>query len=151
MKKLISMLIVLALTVSLFAVPAFAIGYAEDIAMRYEILNALGIIYERELDGDYEFVDVSKASFINMVCNLMGDYKFYPGYNEEAIRIAEEAGLIHSGQTDLIKPLNYEEAVTILVRLLGFGVHAESSGEWPTGYISVASKLGLCEGVTAGV
>lgn len=149
MKKVLSSLIAAALTLSLCAAPVSATEYTDDIAVKYKILNTLGIIQERELGGDYEFVDVSKAAFINMVCNLMGDYRFSGGYNEEAIRIAEDAGLIHAGQTDLIKPLNYEEAVTILVRLLGFGFHAEQGGAWPAGYISVASKLGLNDDVTS--
>lgn len=149
MKKFLSLIITAALTLSLCAAPVSAADYTEDIAVKYKILNTLGIIQERELGGDYEFVDVSKASFINMVCNLMSDYRFLGGYNEEAIRIAEDAGLIHAGQTDLKKPLNYEEAVTILVRLLGFGVHAEQSGAWPSGYVSVASKLGLNDNVTS--
>ena len=151
MKRLFSCILILAFPVSLCGISGSAINYSDDIETKYDILHALGVMNHRKLDGDYVFVDVSKASFINTVCNMLGDYQFSNEYNEEAIQVAENAGLIHSGQTDLIKPLNYEEAVTILVRLLGFGIHAEAGGGWPMGYISVANKLGLSEGVTASV
>lgn len=132
-----------------------------DILHKCNILNALGIMNTRELEGDIAvikerkiedygiFRNISKSSFINYICNIYGDNSFTDEYDEKAIELAESAGIIHKGQTDLNKPLYYDEALTMVVRMLGYGIHAEESGGFPLGYIGIANQIGLTDGLSA--
>lgn len=109
----------------------------------------ISLLNDRSL-GDYGiFRNISKSAFINYLCNMYGDYGFTDDYSEKAVGIAESYGVIHKGQTDLTKPLYYDEAATMLVRFLGYGAHAEQSGGYPNGYIMIANRLGLTDGVSA--
>lgn len=44
--------------------------------------------------------------------------------------------------------LTYNQAVKILVSILGYAPHAESCGAFPAGYLSVASRIDLLDGTT---
>lgn len=46
--------------------------------------------------------------------------------------------------------LSYEQIVTLLVRVLGYRDAAEHIGSWPEGYLLVAQRLGITEGVAQG-
>lgn len=164
MKRIVSFLMVVSLLLSLCGV-----GYAsntdytqsEEILTRCIILEGLGIVpprakaeyYKTDLANDRTLADygilrnISKSAFINYLCNIYGEYGYTDDYNEDAIHFAEEMGIIHKGQTDLNKSLCYDEALTMLVRMLGYELHAEERGGFPTGYLSVAFRLGLTEGV----
>lgn len=149
LKRVLSLTLALVLSLSVCVVTDAKTVYSDDLEFKYEILTALGIVNE---DGksDYSvFRDLSKSSFINLICNMYGDYGFTMEYNKKAIRTAEDLGIIHKGQTDLYKPLQYDEAMTMLVRLLGYGVHAEQAGGYPVGYINIANKLGITDGLRA--
>lgn len=141
--------------------PAYAAdgssGVESDFIKKHEILRGLKIInnskngeYVSGEYNDYEiFRAVSKSEFINYLCNMSGDYGFSSDASDEAISVAEGMGVIHSGQTDLYKPLCYEEAATMLVRLMDYKLPAEQAGGYPTGYTTLAKKLGLLSGISA--
>ncbi len=168
MKKIVSLCLTMVMLLSLFCVPS--LGAADDTRkteafMKHcEVLKGLHIINAREKGtytnetelndrkfGEYGvFRNISKSSFINYVCNFYQDYGFSEDYSPEAIQIAEELGIIHKNQNDLTKYLYFDEAVTILVRLLGFEYHAQLAGGFPTGYITIANRLGLTEGIASG-
>ncbi|MBE7025755.1 MAG: hypothetical protein E7408_06860 [Ruminococcaceae bacterium] len=44
--------------------------------------------------------------------------------------------------------LTYNQTIKILVSILGYAPHAESSGAYPAGYLSVASRIDLLDGTT---
>ena len=132
----------------------------ENIEDRVKVLNGLNITGYKDISlstgvktgggmESYElFKDEVKSSFVTYVCNIYGDYGYSVKDCDKAIAIAESAGIIHSGQTDLDKPLYYDEAITMLVRLLGFETYAQYSGGYPTGYRTIAKRLKLDSGVT---
>jgi len=148
-KRIVSILLALSLCLSVFC-----ISYAEteidlEVDRKFRVLNQLHIINERE-PGDYGvYRNMSKSAFINFICNILGDYGYTEVYDDEAITFAEGMGLIHAGQDDLHKPLYYDEAMTMLVRLLGYTTHAETYNGYPTGYTTIANRLGLSEGIAA--
>ncbi|MEE1066806.1 MAG: hypothetical protein UH249_11815, partial [Acutalibacteraceae bacterium] len=171
MKRILSSILAIILLLSMCCVSAAEDNtWTADMESKHYILNQLGIV-EIEgavpyvtLTGDAQqvlsymvsdehtdFKDISKSAFVNFLCNIIGNYGFNDQANDEAIEIAEGYGIIHKGQDDLYKSLTYEEALTMLVRLLGYGEHAEMGGGFPQGYISIATRLGLNKGITAGV
>lgn len=70
------------------------------------------------------------------------------------INTSEEKGLIKGvgivNGINSFKPeenITYEQAVTIMVRALGYETAAQEDGGWPNGYIQVADQIGLLEDV----
>ena len=71
------------------------------------------------------------------------------------IKAAEQAGLIKGkglvqgvNTFDPEAHLSYEEAVTLVVRALGYEALAESNGGYPAGHLTVANQKGLLQGIT---
>lgn len=138
-------------------------SYTADIETKCELLEMIGIInprepgiyYKTELANDRElgeygvFRNISKSGFLNYICNIFGDFGYTDDYSDEAVRLAEQMKIIHAGQTDLNKPLYYDEAMTMLVRALGYGEMAEENGGFPAGYTTIAARLGLTDGIAA--
>lgn len=156
MKKIISLTLVFVLLMSMCCISYAKDDWTEEIEKRYEVLTELRVVNLRQ-QGVYTgaqgapdvFRNLSKTAFINYICNITQDYGFTDAYSEDAVKIAEDAGIIHKNQEDLNKPLYYDEAITMLVRLLGYGYHAEKAGGYPGGYIAIASRLGLTDGLAA--
>ncbi|MBR5153001.1 MAG: hypothetical protein IKW60_05710 [Clostridia bacterium] len=166
MKRIVSIILVIGLALSLFT-----FGHAaevdtsgnDEILVRCRILEGLGIIpprrkaefhkttlpNDRTLAEYGSFRNTSKSAFINYICNIYGDYGYTDDYSKDAIVFAEQMGIIHGGQTDLNKSLYFDEAITMLVRVLGYELHAQEKGGFPAGYLNIATRLGLTEGVTA--
>ncbi len=69
------------------------------------------------------------------------------------INVAASAGIVIGDDTGKFRPsdgISYQEAVTILVRLLGYEPVAKSKGGYPTGYIVVGNDIGLTKKATMG-
>lgn len=71
------------------------------------------------------------------------------------IKAAEQAGLIKGrglvqgvNTFDPEASISFDEAVTLVVRALGYEMIAEASGGYPTGYLLVANQKNLLSGVT---
>lgn len=156
MKRILSLWIVLSLLFSFGCIASASENNMDVLENRYKILQNLDILIGREpgyytgANGEEDiYRDMSKSSFINFLCNISGDHGYTEEYNEDALLCAEGLGLIHKGQEDLYKPLSFEEAVTMIVRLLGYETHAQQGGGFPHGYTLIAKRLGITDGVTA--
>lgn len=165
MKRILSVTLAFVLMLS-----CFCLAYANDdvweknMETRCKVLEGLRIINSRA-DGTYQsdrailndrtlgdyslFRNISKSAFINYICNFYADYGYSDDYSQDAIRTAEKMGIIYKGQTDLNKPLYFDEAITMLVRLLGYEYHANLAGGFPSGYVAIAGRLGLTDGLSA--
>lgn len=67
------------------------------------------------------------------------------------INVATEQKMVVGDTTGTFRPddkITYAEAVTILVRALGYEPQAQAKGGYPTGYLVTASDIGLTKGVT---
>lgn len=72
---------------------------------------------------------------------------WYTGY----VNVATDHGIIQGYPDGSFGPnrnLTNNEAITILVRLLGLGPEVEQSGTWPSNYVSKANELGLLRNLT---
>ncbi len=147
-KRILSLVIVFSLLMSLFTFSYAETEETELVEGKYEVLKLLGIVNERIGGETSVFGELSKLNFINNVCNILGDYNFTAEYNAEAVKVAEDAGIIHKNQDDLYKPICYEEAATMLVRLFGYEEEAQEGGGYPTGYLQIAQRLGLNDGLS---
>lgn len=169
-RKIISLLLALVLLVS--AMPAaLAAGSSftdipdEDVALAAETLRLLGVV-----DGmsDGKFVPegtLTRAQFCKMAIVMRGDDNQEPTYRNRTIfsDVASNhwargyINLAASGENAFIsgmgngkfapdENITFAQAVTILVRLLGYS-DADTGMQWPEGYLSLAGTIGLTEGL----
>ncbi len=69
-----------------------------------------------------------------------------------AINVADQQGLVIGDSEGTFRPddnVTFEEAVTIIVRALGYDPAAQDKGGYPSGYMSIASQKQLLKGIDA--
>lgn len=69
-----------------------------------------------------------------------------------AINVADQQKLVVGDEEGTFRPddnVTFEEAVTIIVRALGYEPAAQDKGGYPTGYMSIASQKQLLKGIDA--
>jgi len=180
-KKILSVVLTLIMAIGIVT-PAMAYQVSDDVAGTvYEeaatVLGALGIMIGDE--GGFRPNDtVTRAEFAKIAVHALGledvaesskgATKFPDvGIDHWAngyINIATAQKIVVGHDTGLFAPedvITYQEAVTILVRVLGHEPAALSKGGYPTGYLvtgnnigltkkaSVASNAGASRGITA--
>lgn len=119
-----------------------------------EVMNALGLTQKFSAsDASY----VTRAEFVAAVLDLMniptGDATLrfedtQDSIYKNEISAAADLGYV-SGDAKKFNPDNiitYSEALSILVKAMGYSPVAENRGGYPGGYISVASKIKLTGG-----
>lgn len=124
--------------------------YTESI----EVMNALGLTQKFSASDDSY---VTRAEFVAAVLDLMniptGDTTLRFDDTQDSIYkneilAAADLGYV-SGDAKKFNPDNiitYSEALSILVKAMGYSPVAESRGGYPGGYISVAAKVKLNSG-----
>lgn len=148
-KRLVALLIVFTMLMSM---PSFA-DEAEDI---YAYLSSLGIMVGDET-GDFREEDtLTRAEFSAIAARLLRvpDIKqaqifedvpsdhWANGYISQMYKM----GMINgtgNGNFSPDSPVTYEQAIKILVNVLGYGEEAEKKGGYPSGYIGVGVSLRL--------
>lgn len=162
----LSLIMVLGSFSTALAVPTDVIGTAfEDAVERLEDLEVL----EGYPDGTFrpsnnitrsEYAAVvarvtglEQAAMNSMGTTIFGDVPanyWASGY----INVSEQAGLIkgmgiYNGVNTFGPQLNitYEQAVTLVVRALGYETEAMSNGGYPSGYLMIAAREGLLQDV----
>lgn len=170
-RKLISLALALAVLLSVSA-PALAVGGSfsdiadESVARDVETLRLLGVI-----DGMGGGVfnpsgTLTRAQFCKMAVVMMGKGESEPAFRNRTIFFDVTSShwargyinLAASGEDAIIggmgngkfspdTNISYAQAVTILVRLLGYS-DSDTSMQWPEGYLSLADNIGLTKGVS---
>ena len=169
LKKLIALIAVLALTLSTVALGATYTDVAEDSAysVAAESLSKLGIVTGYE-DGTYgPDKAVTRAEMAALIARIQGynesaknnantafadvPYEFWAsGY----VAQASNQGIVNGygdgtfGPDDAVK---YEQAVTMIMRTLGYEPFAQTNGGYPTGYLAAAQRYGVTKNVSNAV
>ncbi len=132
-----------------------------------ELLGALGIMVGDAESGAFRPDDpilrsemakvaVYSIGLEDIVKSSNGTTKF-PDVSSDhwatgAINVADQQGLVVGDSEGTFRPddsVTFEEAVTIIVRALGYEPAAQDKGGYPTGYMSVASQKQLLKGIDA--
>jgi len=163
-KRFLALFLVIALSASSFTVFARENDY---IGTKYEIpvkvLSAFDIITLND-DGDLDVGSkVSRAEFATWIVKALGfdinaakdEYEFSDvekdskSYN--AISIASNLKIISGFNDGTFRPndaVTYHQAVTMIIKMLGYEVVAMSKGGFPMGYIQIAREIGVLSDVT---
>ena len=165
MKKLINILIALTLILSSVSfVPAFAED--EDVVVFNEYiyhLRNIGILEGDENGEIQEDAIMTRAQFCALITKLTGAYGTVAGlennlftdvannyWGKDYIVYCAEMGLISGVGDNKFEPeapILTNQAIKIIVELLGYGYMANINGGYPTGYLMEARTLGLTTGV----
>lgn len=94
------------------------------------------------------------AKMLNVIGGTGGDSKFsdvaknYWAY--DSITYLTNTGVISGGDGKFNpeREITYAEAITMLVRVLGYGHYADEMGGYPIGYLSIAQKAGLTKQIS---
>lgn len=159
---------------TLSAAPVQA-GYFPDVAdpavsQAADTLAALGVVSGNDAGHFLPDAPLTRAAFCKMAIELMGKGEqakaqmnrtiftdvgsthWGRGYINLAATmvIDESAGLrlmtgVGNGKFEPNRSISYQEAVTLILRILGYA--AEAAASWPSGAIQTASELGLDQGL----
>lgn len=162
-KRVFAALLCLALLASLVpaAFAVFADVPDQETARNAEVLRMLGIM---EGDGEGRFrpnSNLTRAEFCKMAVVLSGKRSVVTRYASRTVfpdvraphwaagyvnyAASEEAGMIHGLPDGTFQPdraISYGEAVTILMRRLGY-TDKDTGGIWPDGYLALAGEAGM--------
>ena len=162
MKKIYSFLIVASMIFSMIHVSAENVSGSSEYAKNYEKLNGLGLL-SNELNYNDENAPVKRVDFIiaalklinqkgntNVTENLFTDVdKDY--YAADYIKKGVDLGFL-SGYSDGSflpeNPIALNQAVKIIVRILGYSEIALAKGGYPNGYLSVAYDKNILKNVS---
>ncbi len=167
-KKFVASLLTTAALASSFA--AFAATPADVEGTRYaepiQVLSALDIM-NGDGDGNYRPNDtIIRSEVTKMVIHALGledaassaqGLSKFPDVPKDHwangyINIATSQGIIIGDDEGNFRPndkITYAEAMTILVRALGYERPAEQKGGFPQGYLVVGSDNGISKGVSS--
>ena len=168
-KKLLSLILCLALTLSL-APAALAAGFADvtdtATAQNVEVLRLMGVIEGDDNAAFRPYSSLTRAEFCKMAVVLKGMRSVTARYGSRTVfpdvrgthwaagyvnyAASKDAGLIHGMPDGTFQPdraITYGEAVTILMRQLGYA-DKDTGGIWPDGYLALAGEVGMTKGLS---
>jgi len=170
-KRLTALALVFTLVLS-FMVPmtSFANSIADDVAgTEYEeaayLLGALGIMVGDAESGNFRPQDTLRRSeFAKIAVALAGltdvadgqTATRYPDVVKDHwatgyISVADTKGYVIGDDAGNFRPddnITFEEAVTVLIRVLGYEPSALDNGGYPSGYLVTAAQNGLTRGIS---
>lgn len=169
LKKLMSVILTVAMLLSMAVsgVSAATFTDIDDTNKAFEaieVLSALGVLNGRE-DGTFDPEgEIKRSEFAAVVCRAMnqeaaaagstGASKFADVASDHwalgYINWAADQGIVNGMDETTFAPdaqVTYQQAVTMLVRALGFDALAAKRGGFPTGYMVIASSYKITDGV----
>ena len=165
-KRILCLILCLSMVLTSFAA-AFAAEEAQDAAMPYDravsVLSALGIMQGKS-ETDFGADDfLTRAEMSTVAVRFVGldaaktdsGESSYADVGEDHwgksyINTATQLSMLQGNGDGSFSPeeeTTAEQAIKILVCALGYEPMAEEKGGYPTGYLTVASQLGLLQGI----
>lgn len=163
MKKLLSLVLVLALVLGsfAFATPADVVG--TNYATAVDRLMSLNLLTGYP-DGTFKpAATITRAEFAAVVVRALGlesaaavnsptKFADVPASHWASgyISVASGLGVINgytTGNFGPADPVTYEQAIAMVVRALGYEPSVAKKGGYPAGYLIVASELDILDGV----
>ncbi|MBQ4111083.1 MAG: hypothetical protein IJC74_09395 [Clostridia bacterium] len=157
MKRIISMILALIMCISI--VPAvFADNSATTVKSAYEEFLENMNILDFEFDGETK---IDRKLFSYLICKItnsqsLSDEIWEFNDVDDRCRFNTEIECVTgfgwmkadlSGNFNPHNPVSMNDAALAFVKMLGYGPHADNSGGYPNGYLSMANRLGITDGI----
>lgn len=162
MKKIISLLIVLTMLIGIIPAVSAADYDAEKLANQQAVLEALGLLSTDSygnVDNAKEITRVDFAATVGKILNINPTVSATTTYYADVaadnwatytLNTLVDMGVLSVSDDRLFRPndvITYNEAVKIIVCILGYGDYAARTGGFPAGYIAAANRIKLLDGV----
>ena len=166
-KKVLSLIVVLTIILGSMSISLAALTDIVGAPVEPAVLRLAGLgVLEGYPDGTFKpNNNITRAEYAAVVYRatrlspLPGNTVFadVPAshWASEFIKAATQAGLIKGrglvNGVNIFDPeanISYDEAVTLVVRSLGYETLAQANGGYPTGYLVVANQKGLLQGIS---
>ncbi len=170
-KRILSLLLVMVFVLTAtFTTPVFAafsdVAETDAFSGAVSNLSTLGIINGYE-DGTFRPLNnVTRAEFTALILRAIGYGDIGsteltdPPYPDVVtsdvswaignIRTAKAMGIVTGYEDGTFRPMNnvlYEEAITMIVRAIGYENYTPDGGEWYTKYLTTAGSIGILKNV----
>ena len=171
MKRVNTVLISIVFLLNIILANTIALGNEQeanetnDLTSKQETLIALGIMNENSegvIENDKQITRTefagAAAGFLNVNPTVVASSSYFydvpvDAWYTNSINILTEYQIISQNDDKMFYPdsiITVDEAVKMVVCLLGYRVYADNRGGYPGGYLSMASELGLLEGMPQG-
>lgn len=165
MKNILVKVLALSLSIIICLPVLNVVSFADEVDFNdiernqsaYKVLDAIGIVGEDDESKLITRAEASKyfASFMSYDSTswggILGYYDVLPDnkyYN--SIGICRDLKIM-SGKSDVMfdpySNITVQEAVTCIIRILGYDLFAKNSGGFPGGYVREANSLGILDGI----
>lgn len=170
LKKLVAIVLTLAMLISTLAVSVSAVGYSDvdkssSYAEAVDILSGLKILQGDEQGNFNPDAEIKRSEFAAVVCRALGQENSAngaKGFTKFAdvsvdhwavgyINWAAQQKIVNGRDANTFDPdapVQYQEAVKMLVAALGYEPLATLRGGYPTGYLVVAASNNITTGVS---
>jgi len=163
-KKIILMLVIVSMLVTPVSAEEAISEASSSLTPEQEMLVALDIMSPDSyglLDNAKEITRVEFASSVAKIVDInptvVATSTYYDdvaadGWAAHTLNNLVDMKILNVPENKLFRPndkILYQEAVKMLVCLLGYGNYAENMGGYPTGYLAAANRIDLLDGVTA--
>lgn len=156
MKKIIAMLLLMAISLSIL--PVYSSETVTE-SRQTGFLKAIGVLEK----GFSENSEITKGEFTKRVVNLLYPDADFSNLNPNGaffdvtsdtmhgayIRAAKNLGIVNGGANNMFHPeskLTTTDAIVIACNALGYSLYAKDMGGYPTGYLTVGVNKGLTKG-----
>ncbi len=167
MKRILAAILAVALlsTTAFAAMPVFSDISDQTVAQEVDVLRMLGVVNGMSETSFAPNGTLTRAQFCKMAIQIMGLGDIEPQYRSRTIfpdvtSTHWARGYINlavTGESKIIMgmgdgtfspdtPITYAQAVTILMRILGYK-DADVGLVWPSGYLDSAAEVGLTKGL----
>ncbi len=158
MKRITALVVSLILVLSALCCPVItSAAESADVDMEATILNQLGFL--RSIPEDLSqtvtrgemvqiIVDMMNGSIIEATGAVITDINEFHDYYPAMTR-AIKLGLVTGPVTRPDDAVTYNEAIKMLICMLGYNEYALHKGGWPSGYNIMANSIGLLDGINA--
>ncbi len=166
LKKLMSVVLTVAMLMSMIVSTSAAtftdVAETDKAYEAIEVLAALDILEGKE-EGNFDpEANIKRSEFAAVICRTMNAEAAASGSTANFTDVAANhwaagyigwaagSGIVNGKGAGIFDPdanVTYQEAVTMIVRAMGFEPLAIKRGGFPTGYMAIANTYGITNGV----
>lgn len=166
MKHRIQRILASLLVVTLLTCPALAMSFPDvnenaEYAEAVDYLSNLGIFSGDDKGNFNPNNAVTRAEMATIICRMLGETENLPSsmvftdvpvghWANAYVGKAAELGIVSGYGNGIFGPsdtVTYEQAITMIIRFLGYESEAYAAGGYPKGYLTIAQELGVLNGI----